>query len=411
MKSKWFPAPLISGSIWAIAACALAWQISVTGFRPDDWVAVVVAAFMVALGEVLEVDIKGGRSTPVSSAIIFALFMVLEPAELLMILLSGFLVGVLYKAPQVGIGPRFRSTSRRLGATLVSYLIFRWMTALVMPSLPGANQELLLTLFMVEAAFLELLLDTGASSILIANAHHVPLGHMWMGQLRNRVSLHGAFVSVAALMGIAYPRFGWLTFPLFLMPLLAARYAFKRYASIHKTYVQTVRALSRVPELTGHTPEGHGLRVADIATAIAREQGLGDNEVQDLEFASLLHDVGWLFFSDATDAPESVSGTGEEEQVAEASAALIGKTAYLERVSQIVRDHRKLPGSADRNQPIESQILKVANDFVELTETGGPHLSARSALQHLTADVETYDAEVIRALRRVLERRGLGAAA
>jgi response regulator RpfG family c-di-GMP phosphodiesterase len=269
---------------------------------------------------------------------------------------------------------------------------------------------LALTAAMVVAGTLMLLIDTGASAFFIANVQRIPALPIWKGQLQNRAAIHGAFLSVAALMALAFEVLGGSAFVLFLLPLMAARRAFRRYASIHTTYVQTIRALSKVPEMAGYAPQGHSIRVAEVATSIARDRGLSDNEVQDIEFAALLHDVGRLSFDDPGAVPESAVGTRTGRQLALTSARIVGKTPYLARVAQIVNYQDEPFAAAQRTTaefiPRETQIVKVSNDFVELTEEGGPRLSRLMAMHQLEQMSGTdYDPEILTALRHVLKRR------
>ena len=53
----------------------------------------------------------------------------------------------------------------------------------------------------------------------------------------------------------------------FLGPLLVTQVAFRRYAGIRATYLQTVRSLARVTEVAGYVEAGHSRRVSRLAVA------------------------------------------------------------------------------------------------------------------------------------------------
>jgi hypothetical protein len=410
MSPQRFLPRLASASLWLFAS-SLVFGAYLRGWRPARKELLLLAFVLVALGELLEVDLRGGRSTPVSNAVAFALF-VAVPSSLgvVVAVLPAYFVAMAVRARELGWGPRFRSTTRRLGTLLASLAFFHLMSWAV-PALPvHGGRALSRTLAMVVAGGFYLVVETGASALFIARAQRIPLAPIWRGQVSNRLSLHAALLSVAALMALAEGVLGDVAFVLFLLPLLAARYSFKRYASIHKTYVQTIRALSKVPELAGYAREGHSHEVAELAMNIARDRGLSDNEVEEVEFAALLHDVGKITFDDPELLPESVTGTSSGVEVLEASAQIVAKTPYLDRVAKVIRNQRRLtersPGDGDAVLMLESRILKVANAYVELTEEGGPALSPNGALRCLDGDTGTvYDIEVVNSLRRVLERR------
>ena len=81
---------------------------------------------------------------------------------------------------------------------------------------------------------------------------------------------------------------------MFIAPLLVTQIAFRRYAGIRSTYLQTVRALSRVTEVGGYVEDGHSRRVSRLAVAIGRELGMSEPELLELEYAALMHDIGQL---------------------------------------------------------------------------------------------------------------------
>lgn len=411
MKPKQFLGQLASGAVWAFA---LAWagRSVAKGYRPDseDLYLLLAIVGVVGLSDFLEVDLRGGRSTAVSNSLVFALFVVLDhPVEVVMVILPAFFGAMAVRARRLGWAPRFRSTSRRLASIMLALGIYQTLSTTI-PALPMAQGELLTRILaMVVGGGVYLLVDTGLSALLISGAQRVPMGPIWGGQIQHLGALHVAFLSVSALIALAHDVLGLWAFALFLLPLLAARYSFRRYAQIHRTYSQTIKALSKLPELAGYASRGHSERVAELATMVARDRGFSDSDVQDVEFAAFLHDVGRISFEDPEDVPESVTGTRQASVLSEASATIVGQTPYLDRVAKLVRNH-SLPFNAVRDAQDEvvragSRIIRAVNDFVELTETG-PHLSPLIALHQIETEAGTvYDPAVVRSLRRVLELR------
>jgi hypothetical protein len=409
MKLRLFLGQLGNGLIWLVAIGWAAW-LYVDPFDPylpegQKLLLLPIALALVALGDIFEFDLRGGRSTPASNAIIFPLFVVLEPVEVLLVIIPTFLFAMIVRAQKLGYLPRFRSTSRRLAATLVALGVYIQLVKLV-PQFQGEQGDLLSkTLAMVVAGVVQFGIDTGLWAGFIARAEGVPAMPILQSQLQKLAPLQIAFLSVAALISLAYGALGIWAFVLFLPPLFAARHAFRRYASIHRTYEQTIKALSKAPELAGYAHEGHSARVADLAVSIARQQGLSEDAVEEIEFAALLHDVGRFSFDDPAQVPESMAGTPGAARLAEASAAIVGQTKYLARVAEHVRD-QDLPLSGDRQPQLGSRIVKVANDYVELTKEG-PGISPLLALHQMEVQAgSVYDPALVRSLRRTLEHRG-----
>jgi hypothetical protein len=404
MKLKLFRTLLVNGSIWA-AAVAWIWSRFDAGYQLDSnhLPLLMIVLSLVVLGDIFEIDLRGGRSTPVSNAVIFALFIVLDLPEVMLVVVTAFFLALIVRAQDLGWGPRFRSTSRRLGTIMLSLGFYLLFVAIV-PPFPGGEGLLLAeAAVMALAGALYLILDTGVSASLISLTQRVPIAPIWRSQLSSLSGLQVAFLSVSALIALAYGVLQEWAFVLFLLPLFAARHAFRRYASIHKTYEQTIRALAKAPELAGYATHGHSTAVADLAKTIARLQGLSDNDVQEVEFAALLHDVGRFFFEDPADVPESFAGTDAGSHLAEASASMAAQTPYLSKVATLVRHQ---DASFEEASPLGARIVKVANDFVELNREG-PSFSPLTALHQMELMAgKEYDPLLVRSLRRILELRG-----
>ena len=80
----------------------------------------------------------------------------------------------------------------------------------------------------------------------------------------------------------------------FIGPLLVTQVAFRRYAGIRATYLQTVRSLARVTEVAGYVEAGHSRRVSRLAVAVGRGLGMPEPDLLALEYAALMHDIGQL---------------------------------------------------------------------------------------------------------------------
>ena len=80
---------------------------------------------------------------------------------------------------------------------------------------------------------------------------------------------------------------GIMELAVFIGPLLVTQIAFRRYAGIRATYLQTVRSLARVTEVAGYVEAGHSRRVSRLAVAVGRGLGLAEPQLLALEYAAL----------------------------------------------------------------------------------------------------------------------------
>ncbi|MBX5447873.1 MAG: HD domain-containing protein, partial [Acidothermus cellulolyticus] len=255
-----------------------------------------------------------------------------------------------------------------------------------------------------------------------------------LDELRATVGLNAAVAATAVLFALGTPVMGLYAIPTFAVPLLLTQFAFRRFAAVRTTYRQTIRALAQVTEVSGYVARGHGRRVTALAVEMARELGLPESQLVDLEYAALLHDIGQLSLTEPIPAGSTlVVPPAERQRVAALGADVIKTTGVLDRVAAIVarqadpyRRHREPP---DPTLPIESRIIKAASAFDDVVTglsrnrgagdgTGGtpaaddikaidPELAA-DAMERLRLGMAyEYDPRVVDALHAVLARHGI----
>ncbi|HEX9697223.1 MAG TPA: HD domain-containing phosphohydrolase [Actinomycetota bacterium] len=228
--------------------------------------------------------------------------------------------------------------------------------------------------------------------------------------LRSNAALQTAIVSIAALVALAFPKLGGWSFPLFLGPLAATRYAFRQITQIRTTEVQTLRALSKIPEMAGYTQPGHSRRVAELAIAMAAELGAAEDELREIEYAALLHDIGRVVLED----PESADASSLRADVAATGASIVAAAGTFPDVARMIReqhhDYRRPGELINEEVSLGARILRVANTFDDLSTGQGstPTKSAWESIEELHRGAAyDYDPTVVSALTRVLARDGV----
>lgn len=66
----------------------------------------------------------------------------------------------------------------------------------------------------------------------------------------------------------------------------------KQEQRLQKNMLQTVEAIAGIVELRDPYTSGHQARVADLATSIAKQMGLSDEEIRAIHLAGVIHDLG-----------------------------------------------------------------------------------------------------------------------
>jgi putative nucleotidyltransferase with HDIG domain len=382
----------------------------------------------VAVGECLRVQVAPGRdAAPIGTAAALACALLPESgpggltsygaATVIVLVAVGTLAGL---APHLFAGRALDrdGIAHRLVSVSVLAVLFREVPLGDVPLVERLQlwqqHRWRIAAVMVVAVVVIMLLDACLGAILRAAREHAPLTPVVRDDLRDLAGLGSAIASTGILIALAARPMGLLAVPVFLAPLLLTQFAFRRYATVRATYHQTVRALSRVTEIGGYTETGHSVRVAELASAMGRQLGLGERDLRDLEYAALLHDIGQLSLTEAIPGGATVMATRtEQRRIADLGAEVVRQAEVLDAVATIVEQQAEPYRRAQESElgdepggvPMASRIIKVANAYDDLVgDVAGP-VRRQQALERLQLGVAyDYDPRVVAALRRVVER-------
>jgi len=377
------------------------------GYGLSDLKTDLVFFAFVFLGELLGISLPGGHTAAISLAVSFGFVLLPSGAgwgDIALVVMGGGFAASLVRRR----GLRWRSmveSSRRSLVLLATVGLVEGALGRITILPMGPQRLSVLTMGGALAFFV--LADTLWRAALEALPRRIPLWPVWIGTLRALGSLYAALGALGSLIALSYPALGIWCLGLFLVPLIATQYSFGRFAWIRNTYLQTVRALSRVPEMGGYSEPGHTRRVAELCLEVARD--LGMSSVDNLEYAALMHDLGRLSLTDPP--PPAIMATSDQRrELARVGAEVVGKTGYLEEVAHLVRQsaepYRQPWEDDDSAVPLGSRIIKTVSAFDDLVRPGGPGLTARDALERLHLGMAyEHDPRVVRSLTRVLEKR------
>ena len=232
----------------------------------------------------------------------------------------------------------------------------------------------------------------------------------FVDEVRVQGPLWVAVGASAALIVFAAEAMGLVAVAVFIAPLLVTQVAFRRYAGIRATYLQTVRALARVTEIGGYVEAGHSDRVSRLAVAVGRQLGLDERQLLELQYAALIHDIGQLSLPDPIPGGATVLVSPEDQrQIAELGAEVIEQANMLDNVAEIVRrqsDPCREPGATTGTPPLSSRIIRAVNAFDDLVGNSGDAGRAAAVVGRLRQDTSAeYDPRVVDALARIIARR------
>jgi putative nucleotidyltransferase with HDIG domain len=194
----------------------------------------------------------------------------------------------------------------------------------------------------------------------------------------------------------------------------------RRYTQeLEEAYVSIVRVLAVAIDARDPYTLGHSSRVASYSLRIGEEIGLKKEELEELEVASLFHDVGKLKTPDSILMKKQPLDPWEIKAIKhhpEDGAEMLGKVKSLQKYVLPVRHHhehydgRGYPDGLKGDRiPLHSAIIAIADTFDAMTSTR-PYRRAMSkaeALLELKKGArKQFHPDLVEAFLRVMEQRG-----
>ncbi|HEY3688238.1 MAG TPA: HD domain-containing phosphohydrolase [Streptosporangiaceae bacterium] len=370
---------------------------------------------LIVLGELARLAMPGNRETaPISMAGALGYTLLLNiggteraqqsAMQVVAVTAIAMTIGAL---PHIAVGrlPRLDVLARRL--ITIAAVAFAYRPLAPHLDLRGAWWTALAA--MVGAVVLAMAIDLVVTALIRAEALSARVGVALADEFQSQLRLDIAVAATAIIVALAIGIMGILALLVFTGPLLVTQIAFRRYAAIRSTYLQTVRALARVTEVGGYVESGHSRRVGDLSVAIGRELGMYEAELLELEYAALMHDIGQLSLPDPIPGGATVfAGADEQLRIAKLGAEVIRQAGVLEAVANIV-EHQCEPYKPNPELPLASRVIRVANAYDDMVGGSGDHDRSAAALDRLRHDVAIeFDPDVVEALARVIDRLGHG---
>ncbi len=186
---------------------------------------------------------------------------------------------------------------------------------------------------------------------------------------------------------------------------------------IRNLTIEVIRALAKAIDARDSYTANHSTRVSKFAVALAQELGMNQRDVETIEYAGLLHDIGKIGIDERIlNKPEAL--TQQEMEImknhASMSADIIKPIEFLEDAVPIVKHHHEwfngggYPASlAGDAIPYGARILAVA-DALEAMTSSRPYreeMSLRHGAERLKSGSGTqFDPAIVEVMLKVVER-------
>jgi len=189
---------------------------------------------------------------------------------------------------------------------------------------------------------------------------------------------------------------------------LAEEKLVKSYESLKKTLDDSINTMVKIVEMKDPYTSGHQQKVADLATAIAREMKLEDTRIENLRTAAVIHDIGKMYIpSDILSKPGKL-GDIEFSLIkthAQSGYDIVKSMNFPCSIANtVLQHHERQDGSGYPNQLkgddtlLEAKILAVA-DVIEAMTSHRPYrpaLGIDKALEEISKNKgRLYDSDVV----------------
>ncbi|MDQ2874911.1 MAG: phosphohydrolase, partial [Actinomycetota bacterium] len=229
----------------------------------------VAFGLFIAFGELLRLALPGGReAAPIAmaGAMGYALLLGLKghpsphlALQVVAVAAIGMTIGAL---PHVAAGRPFGITGICTRLVTVACVAFIFRPLADEPFIYQTRHWWIALSLMIVLVVFGWLIETLISALIRADDVGARFGVAVRDEMWVQWPLGAAVGSSAVITVFAAEVMGLAELAVFMGPLLVTQIAFRRYAGIRATYLQTVRSLASVTEVGGYVERGHSRRVA-----------------------------------------------------------------------------------------------------------------------------------------------------
>lgn len=205
------------------------------------------------------------------------------------------------------------------------------------------------------------------------SAHRVPLRRLLRELRTPLITNYLALLPLAYLIAVIFDRIGVFGVALFLLPLMVARVSFQRYVDMYHMFLGTIRALAVALEAKDRYTYGHADRVARLSVEIGKRLGMSDHELEILQYAAILHDIGKIGIRDEVlNKPGRYTPEEFEEMKRHPviGARIVASVKAMEQGADWIRHHHERydgtgypDGLKGEEIPLGARIIAVADAF------------------------------------------------
>ena len=188
-------------------------------------------------------------------------------------------------------------------------------------------------------------------------------------------------------------------------------------AQLHRVYKESLTVLANAIEARDAYTRGHVERVCAYAAVIARELGCTEQELSDLEFGAILHDIGKIAVPETILSKPGKLTEDERKEIRkhpETGVSMVRDISYMALAIPCIQHHHErydgdgYPGGlTGESIPLTARVLAVADTFDAII-SDRPYRRARTPAEAATEIVQEagrqFDPRVVDAFQHALSK-------
>jgi len=190
------------------------------------------------------------------------------------------------------------------------------------------------------------------------------------------------------------------------------------YEDLRSTYMRTIKVLAQAIDARDHYTHSHSENVAKYAVIIAEEMGLSAKEVETIQEACELHDLGKIGIEDNILSKTTTLTAGEWEQIKRhptIGAQILGPLPFLNEVTELIRQHHEHydglgypEGRRGEDILLGARIIHLADAYESMRSARSYRktpLSKEQAIAEIQKNTGTqFDPKAAEAFLRIVDR-------
>ncbi|MDD3656020.1 MAG: HD-GYP domain-containing protein [Atribacterota bacterium] len=303
----------------------------------EIWLHLLFFTVVAVLAEYLPVVLPTGGKISVSFPISFVVILVYGPAAAMVFEVLS-IIWTIFNKKELWYKSIFNATQYSLSAGLAG-LIYLFAGGMIgkqnfinylLPAALCALTFCFINLFLVTCV---ISLDSGMNIIKVYRIN-----------IKDIIPSYLAEAPMGFIMAIIYVQIGILGILLFFFPLFLARQSFELYTRMRKMYLDTIRTLAATIDAKDPYTHGHSERVSLTAVQLAKKLDFVEPEIEYLEYAAILHDIGKIGIEDRILGKKDKLTEEEYEKIKEhpvIGASIVESIEFLKKSSKAVLYHHE----------------------------------------------------------------------